>query len=165
MGAVGCRCDGDAAVDKTSEQTHQQDSRAVEPQSVLKESDAAALATSESYRQEAPPAGTVIVEEKKLEEKKAEKSIEKGLSMLFKSDADKEATLNVTFTRTPLGMSFNSGELPIVVKEVLDDGEARGLGIKEGMIITAIAGVNVSGMSYDAAFALMKKHAAELPRK
>uniref|UniRef100_A0A7S1L5P2 PDZ domain-containing protein n=1 Tax=Alexandrium catenella TaxID=2925 RepID=A0A7S1L5P2_ALECA len=151
----GTCCAEEARRDGPTELTQGKDITPMEQPKVS----AAALATSESVQ----PANEVIIEAKQVEE--PQKS-PKGphLTMVVEYGPDKERS-KVYFTRTPLGMSFNSGELPIVVKEVQDDGEAKDIGVRDGMVIVEIAGSNIVGMSYDDAFALMKRHAADLPRK
>mmetsp|Transcript_30750 Transcript_30750/g.88198 ORF Transcript_30750/g.88198 Transcript_30750/m.88198 type:complete len:128 (-) Transcript_30750:206-589(-) len=69
----------------------------------------------------------------------------------------------VHFTRIPLGMSFDSGRVPMVVQDAFEGGEARKLGVKQGMVIVKIGETDVTGMTYDVAFRLMKEKVQFMP--
>mmetsp|Transcript_67458 Transcript_67458/g.133086 ORF Transcript_67458/g.133086 Transcript_67458/m.133086 type:complete len:121 (-) Transcript_67458:222-584(-) len=87
------------------------------------------------------------------------------LTITFRTDESPDSAKRVVnFKKGPLGMSFNSSKMPIIVKDVNVDGEAKSLGVEKGMVIEKIAGEDVADATYDQAFELMKSQVEKLPK-
>lgn len=69
----------------------------------------------------------------------------------------------VNFTSRPLGMQFNVGMMPCVVKSIVLGSVAGNLGVKKGMVIKALDGENVTEMVYDEFYAKLSKKCIALP--
>lgn len=73
--------------------------------------------------------------------------------------------IRLNFTKAPLGMSFDADRMPIVINALNGKGQAKDLGVNVGMVIAKIDGVDITGMKYDEAFALMREKVKFLPRE
>jgi len=74
-----------------------------------------------------------------------------SLRMVFKANLEENKLMEVCFTRTPLGLGFTTGQIPMVVTEVKEEGEAWDFGICPGMVIAQINNIEVDSLSYDEA--------------
>merc|ERR1711956_199252 len=91
--------------------------------------------------------------------------VPEGLRFVFRLNASLDsAKTTVYFKKKPLGMSFHSGKIPILVREVPVDGEAIKLGIQAGMVIEMIAEKDVTECTYEEAFEHMKAKVGQLPK-
>mmetsp|Transcript_5027 Transcript_5027/g.9683 ORF Transcript_5027/g.9683 Transcript_5027/m.9683 type:complete len:123 (-) Transcript_5027:226-594(-) len=70
----------------------------------------------------------------------------------------------VNFKQSPLGMSFSSQSTPIVIKDVMEGGEAENLGVKQGMVIEKIGDEDITAVTYSDAFASLKSMVEKLPQ-
>eukprot|EP00406_Dinophysis_acuminata_P054793 CAMPEP_0179319710 /NCGR_PEP_ID=MMETSP0797-20121207/57630_1 /TAXON_ID=47934 /ORGANISM="Dinophysis acuminata, Strain DAEP01" /LENGTH=505 /DNA_ID=CAMNT_0021031099 /DNA_START=60 /DNA_END=1575 /DNA_ORIENTATION=+ len=57
--------------------------------------------------------------------------------------------LEAIFNTRPLGMAFNVGRMPCVVKSIIVGSVAGSLGVKKGMVIKSIDGEDVTEMAYE----------------
>lgn len=68
---------------------------------------------------------------------------------------DKEVTME--FTEAPLGMTFVSDVMPMVVRNDPTLGQAKELGVRHGWVITKVDDVDLVDMAYEAAFSIFKE--------
>ena len=89
-----------------------------------------------------------------------------GLKMVLRmsTSADTDQRKEVNFTRSPLGMSFATARMPMIVGRVLQDGEAMDLGVQLGMVIERIGEADVTELTYEEAFSFMQRKVEELPK-
>jgi len=87
------------------------------------------------------------------------------LTMTFRADASPDSAKRViSFTKGPLGMSFNANSMPIVIKDVTAEGEASNLGVLKGMVMEKIDEEDITGSTYNDALMLMKSKVETLPK-
>merc|ERR1712217_636886 len=82
---------------------------------------------------------------------------------LWRSLQDRGAELVVNFASRPLGVQFNVGMMPCVVKSIVIGSVAGNLGVKKGMVIKAIDDENVTEISYDEFYAKITRKSNALP--
>jgi len=89
-----------------------------------------------------------------------------GLKMVFRMSTSPDSDQKVVyFTCSPLGLSFDSNKMPIVVKNVSEGGEGENLNIQPGMMIEMIGDHDITTISYHQALNLMKEKVGELPKR
>lgn len=67
------------------------------------------------------------------------------LELTFWRSAKVREEVVVKFTSAPIGISFDAGRMPIVVKRVNTSG-ARRLGVRENMVVKAVDGKDLINM-------------------
>mmetsp|Transcript_68299 Transcript_68299/g.192578 ORF Transcript_68299/g.192578 Transcript_68299/m.192578 type:complete len:469 (-) Transcript_68299:241-1647(-) len=80
----------------------------------------------------------------------------------WKSMRDRDREFKFTFTARPLGMEFERGKTPVVVKACARKSVAHGLGVKKGMVFASIEGIDVTRMRYDEFYALLTEKSMSL---
>lgn len=88
---------------------------------------------------------------------------EPSLEMTFwKSFREKDKELKFTFTARPLGMEFERGKTPVIVKACARKSVAAGLGVKKGMVFSTIEGLDVTNINYDEFYTLLTEKSMKL---
>jgi len=88
-----------------------------------------------------------------------------GLKMVFRMSTSPDSDQKtVNFTKSPVGLNFTSGKVPIFVRGVEQDGEAVNLGVQPGMMIEKIGEADITKDTYEAALSLIKEKVGELPK-
>jgi len=86
-----------------------------------------------------------------------------SLEMTFwKSFREKDKELKFTFTARPLGMEFERGKTPVIVKACARKSVAAGLGVKKGMVFSTIEGLDVTNINYDEFYTLLAEKSMKL---
>mmetsp|Transcript_113283 Transcript_113283/g.225620 ORF Transcript_113283/g.225620 Transcript_113283/m.225620 type:complete len:118 (-) Transcript_113283:293-646(-) len=87
------------------------------------------------------------------------------LSIAFRANTSTDSEKKVVyFKKAPLGMSFTSNTMPIIVKDVTDGGEAKSIGVEPNMVIEKIGDEDITDSTYNDAFQLLRQKVDELPK-
>mmetsp|Transcript_24603 Transcript_24603/g.47942 ORF Transcript_24603/g.47942 Transcript_24603/m.47942 type:complete len:117 (+) Transcript_24603:56-406(+) len=88
-----------------------------------------------------------------------------GFAITFRKDASPDSEKRVVkFVKGPLGMTFNQKRMPIVVKDTAEGGAARGLGVQQGMVIEKIGDEDVTEVTYEHAYTVLRSNVDKLPK-
>mmetsp|Transcript_55143 Transcript_55143/g.108904 ORF Transcript_55143/g.108904 Transcript_55143/m.108904 type:complete len:119 (+) Transcript_55143:76-432(+) len=100
-----------------------------------------------------------LAKAKEVDQPAAVPAKESGFDIKFKSSDGTEVTHR--FTKKPLGFKFRKA-VPVVTTVILPGSHADEVGVKSGLEIVAIDGMNVQGMSYEDVVQKIKDGSAPL---
>lgn len=88
----------------------------------------------------------------------------KMMKMTFWPSLQKrDVKFEVNFRSRPLGMQFNVGTVPCVVRSTVIGSAAGRIGVKKGMVIASIDDEDVTKVSYDEFYAIISEKSSVLP--
>merc|ERR1712008_34708 len=81
------------------------------------------------------------------------------------SDTERDEAAKITFTERPFGLTFKKQKTPIVIDEVDDKSLAELWGVEKGMVLAAVQGRSVEGLTYDETFGMLQQGLDNLPQR
>merc|ERR1712008_124126 len=88
-----------------------------------------------------------------------------SLELSFRhSEAERDETTQFTFKERPLGLAFKK-QAPVVIDRVTDQGLGDLWGVEEGMVLAAVQGRAVEGLSYEEIFRMLNHGLEGLPHR